>query len=145
LAGARIFVVYAPPGTRFERHRGIDSFVGEYRHPDFSIEFDYGIYNRRPDQVPSGLVSERLLLDGKDAVIFVERGSIFGYPLMTEQTCVGLVTGDIEDPPPISGDSPEETFDLSPLTLSMTSCTDRQETVDTIKRVYKTIQFRERF
>lgn len=146
LAGAKIFVLYAPHGTRFEPHQGIvDSFVGAYRHPDFEIEFDYGIYNRSPNSVPSGLVDERLMLDGKDAVIFVERGSVYGYPVPGEQICVGLLTGDIEDPPPIRGDTPEETFDLPPLTLSLTACTDREETIETIKRVYKTVQFDERF
>lgn len=145
VAGARIFVLHAPPGTKFERHQGIDSFVGAYVHPDFSIEFDYGIYNRRPDEVPSRLAGERIVLDGKDAMIFVEQGSIFGYPVEGEQSCVALLTGDIEDPPPHQGGGPEETFDFPPLTLSMTSCTSRPDVIETVKRVYKTIQFNERY
>lgn len=38
------FTLYLPPGWKFTRLRGIDSFVGEFSGPDMKLTFDYGAY-----------------------------------------------------------------------------------------------------
>jgi opacity protein-like surface antigen len=75
-AGAA-FTLHAPPGTHFEPRSGIDSFVGEFVHPDFKIQFDYGMYsNDLADMRSDGRYQQQqATVDGRAAVIVWGRGA----------------------------------------------------------------------
>ncbi len=66
-----VFSMMAPPGTRFVRANGIDSFTGSLVGPDFELSFDYGLYSSPLTEHASdeSYQVERILVQGKKAHI----------------------------------------------------------------------------
>lgn len=70
------FHLKAPPGTKFEPKKGIDSYLGLISAPRFTLEFDYGAYSDPLDPGPhfGRYRSRETRIDGKSAKIVTAYG-----------------------------------------------------------------------
>lgn len=86
---ADAFTLSLPPGWKFNKLQGIDSYIGEFVGDGARLEFDYGWYSNSlaEDSDPTYLVTYETI-DGRRAKIVI--------PKVTGNGTVGVYFGDLD-------------------------------------------------
>lgn len=63
------FSIFAPPGWKFDRLQGVDSYVGEFVGDGFVLNFDFGEYSNSLDEDQASYVITYDLIGGLKAKI----------------------------------------------------------------------------
>lgn len=69
IRAGKAFALTAPPGTVYHEVSSGDVFAGEFAHPDFKIDFEYGLWANKLDGLKKGYKRERAAIDGQEALI----------------------------------------------------------------------------
>jgi hypothetical protein len=117
------FTFEAPPDLHSVPVQGIDSFVGEYQGDHFSLQFDYGLYSNRLDELraDSRFEREAVMIDGRPADIFTGPGP-------TKDCAFEVAVYVVADP-------------TGPVALQMGGCANGYAGVVQMHRLMKSLKF----
>jgi hypothetical protein len=120
------FALTAPPGTAYRELGGEDSFVGEFVHPDFKINFEYGLWAKNLDGLKKGYVRERAVFDGQPAIIVSGPGN-------GKFDCQGnLIAAYVKD---------VGAHVLAPMSLRIHGCAKDAREIPVMKRMFQSLRF----
>jgi len=129
LAAGDAFTMQTPPGTHFRKEQGIDSFASGFDGPNFSMDFDYGIYSPTLSDLAADpkYKAEKTAIDGIPVLIVSGPGNNnFGC----QKWMVAIHTGPIKQG--ILG---------SPNTLTLGACIENPSDIPRIRTIFQTLKF----
>jgi len=120
------FAMTAPPGTVYRELGGEDIFTGEFVHPDFKINFEYGLWAKNLDGLKKGYVRESAVLDGQRAIIVSGTGN---GKFDCQDNLVAAYVKDIH------------AGVLAPVSFQIHGCAKDAREIPTLKRMFKSLRF----
>ncbi len=126
IRAGKAFAMTAPPGTVYQETPSGDVFAGKFTHPDFTIDFEYGLWANDLGGLKKGYKREQAVFDGQSALLVTGPGG--GH-----FDCKGhLIAAYMKD---VGAGM------IAPVSLQIHGCAKDPAEIGVIKRMFESLRF----